>query len=128
VFACIVGSAVVECGIGLTRLQPTRGTAWNWKRQEIERSLSKAGEHLILVEYGPRHVADKEWVFNHGDIDAASVVWARSLGEAEDAELRRYFASRSAWRLRVENDNGPFILTGLTPAASGAQREPGKRP
>lgn len=128
VFACIVASAVVEFGIGLARLQPTRGKAWNWKRQEIERSLSRTGEHLILVEYGPRHVADKEWVFNHGDIDAASVVWARSLGEAEDAELRRYFASRSAWRLRVENDNGPFILTGLTPTATGAQREPGNRP
>jgi hypothetical protein len=52
------------------------------------------GQHLVFVpQNGFRH----EWVYNAADLDSARIVWARKLGPAEDAELMRRFASRSAW-------------------------------
>jgi hypothetical protein len=122
ILACLVLSFVAQAALSRLRLPRTRETAWPWRRLEIERSLSKNGEHLILVEYGPRHIPDREWVYNRADIDAAPVVWARSLGDAEDAELRRHFAGRTMWRLHVDDDFGPFTLTPLAPEASGANR------
>jgi hypothetical protein len=123
VLVCLVLSAVAEVGAALIRRQ-LRGTSWSWQRQEIERRLAKGGKHLILVEYGPRHDPGMEWVYNRADIDASAVVWARSLGESRDADVRRYFADRTAWRLAVSNDAGPFVLT---PLATDIPRQPQRR-
>jgi hypothetical protein len=122
IFACLVLSFLGQAAVSRLRLPRARETAWPWRRQEIERSLARNGKHLVLVEYGPRHLPDKEWVFNQADIDAAPVVWARSLGEAADAGLRRYFAGRTMWRLRIDDDYGSFTLVALGPAATGASR------
>ena len=56
----------------------------------------RSGRHVIFVRYtspGP-HL---EWVYNPADIDAAPVIWAHDLGEAENERLRRYYAGRSFW-------------------------------
>jgi len=56
----------------------------------------RSGRHVIFVRYtspGP-HL---EWVYNTADIDAAPVIWAHDLGEAENERLRRYYAGRSFW-------------------------------
>jgi hypothetical protein len=97
-------SVLMEFGVSLIRRQDGR---WYQQRQSIERRLADNGKHLILVEYGPEHIPDYEWVYNHADIDAAAVVWARSLGTSPDAELRRYFAGRTVWQLVVNEDSDP---------------------
>jgi hypothetical protein len=55
------------------------------------------GEHLVIVRYNQYHSSDNEWVYNRADIDSAKVVWARDMGDAENAELIRYFPHRHIW-------------------------------
>ena len=100
-------------------VRDNRATEWHRVRQATERRLASSGDHLILVEYGPRHLPDWEWVYNRADIDGSPIVWARSLGEPQDAALREYFATRTQWRLYVDDDKGPFDLTPLSEALRG---------
>jgi len=109
---CLTLSVATEMAAGVYRRLGGSGRWW-WQRQAMERQLTRSGKHLILVAYGPSHDPDEEWVHNRADIDAAPVVWARSLGESPDAELRRYFADRSVWQLVVPYDTGHFALTPL---------------
>jgi hypothetical protein len=55
--------------------------------------------HLVIVHYSQGHSVHDEWVYNDADIDAAPIVWARSMGPELDQRLLRYFADRQAWRL-----------------------------
>lgn len=109
--ACIVASWLAN---GLEGLRLDRDD-WSWRRQSIEDSLGVAGRHLVMVEYGQHHVPDFEWVFNRADIDTAPVVWARTLGPGADADLLRYFAGRTVWRIHVDDDRGPFALQPVRP-------------
>ncbi len=52
------------------------------------------GKLLIFVHYTPQHIFQDEWVYNDADIDAARVVWARDLGEPENAKLRAFYPDR----------------------------------
>lgn len=112
VFLCIAGSAATQVGIEALRRHQEDG--WAWERRKVEQSLARSGRHLVLVAYGASHLPDHEWVYNRGDIDAAPVVWARSLGDSADTALRRYFRGRTAWRLAVPSDTGPFHLVADT--------------
>jgi hypothetical protein len=78
-------------------------------RIAVNRRLSEApGRQLVFVRYWPRHTFD-EWVHNAADIDAARVVWARDLGDAENEKLLKYYSGRQAWLL--EPDFRPPRLT-----------------
>ena len=84
----------------------------NLDRAEILEWLARTpGQHLVIVRYGPRHDALREWVYNEPRIDRARVVWARDMGESANAELLRYFAGRRVWLLRVDDDRSPAALT-----------------
>jgi hypothetical protein len=63
------------------------------------------GQHLVIMRYGPCHLADPEWVYNAADIDAAKVVWAREMDSQSDQELLQYFKHRRVWL--VEPDASP---------------------
>jgi hypothetical protein len=82
--------------------------AWprgNLERAEIQRILeSSPGRHLVLVQYGRTHDPHKEWVYNAADIDATKVVWARDMGEADNAEVLRYFKDRQVWLLKADEN------------------------
>jgi hypothetical protein len=93
---------------------------WQFDRAAIVDKLeSEPGRHLIFVRYGSEHNCHAEWVFNAADIDGAKVVWARSMDQGSDAELRRYYADRRAWLLEPEARR-------LTPLASAeASASPG---
>jgi hypothetical protein len=69
------------------------------------------GGHLVIVQYGPHHPVDHEWVYNRADIDHARVVWAHDLGENGNRELIDYFKNRKVWLLTA--DTSPIKLQQL---------------
>jgi hypothetical protein len=70
----------------------------------IGRLKSAGGKHLVIVRYSPDHTPNWEWVYNDADIDAATVVWAREMDAARNAELIRYFHERRVWLLEPDRD------------------------
>lgn len=62
------------------------------------------GRDLVFVRYGPSADLHDEWIANGAEIDAAEIVWARSMGRREDLRLRRYFAGRTAWLVEIGMD------------------------
>jgi len=72
------------------------------RRAELVRRLEASpGRHLVIVRYGPDYNIHQEWVHNRADIDAARIVWARSISLTADRQLLEYFRARRIWRLRV---------------------------
>jgi len=63
------------------------------------------GKHLIMVRYSDDHNIHDEWVFNGAEIDGAKVLWARELGEEQNAELFTYFKDRKIWLVEPDVDN-----------------------
>ncbi len=55
------------------------------------------GDQLVIVRYNQYHNSDNEWVYNRADIDTAKIVWARDMGDRENAELIHYFPQRRVW-------------------------------
>lgn len=86
--------------------------AWprgNLDRLAITRQLEATpGRHLVIVNYGPRHDVDWEWVYNAADVDDSKIVWARATGIQEDQELLQYFHNRKVWHLN--GDQSPARL------------------
>jgi len=77
----------------------------NLERAELLSRLERSGgQHLVIVRYGPRHDALREWVYNEPQIDSAKVVWARDMGDGANRELVRYFSGRRVWLLEVDDD------------------------
>ena len=72
------------------------------RTQVIDALKDSPGKQLVIVRYSPRHVFQREWVYNEADIDAARIVWARDLGPEQDAELLRYYPDRTAWLLEPD--------------------------
>ncbi|HSE44680.1 MAG TPA: hypothetical protein VLA89_05060, partial [Gemmatimonadales bacterium] len=68
------------------------------------------GEHLVIVRYGPTHDPGRqlEWVYNAADIPGAKVIWARDMGEDENARLIDHYRHRRVWL--VEPDRLPVRL------------------
>lgn len=84
------------------------------RRAGILRQLeAETGRHLVIVTYGPEHEVHQEWVYNEADIDAANVVWARSLGWRADQRLADHFADRRIWQLWADEE--PCQLVPYTP-------------
>jgi hypothetical protein len=85
--------------------------AWNLQRARILDELQRgAGRHLVIVQYGPKHSKQNEWVYNEADIDRAKVVWAREMDAAQNRKLLEYFTERQAWLLEVNQDDSPLKL------------------
>ena len=86
----------------------------NLERVAIEKQLENLpGQQLVIVRQGPINI-DKEWVYNDPDIPGSKVIWARDMGENDNAELLAYFRDRKPWLLVVSDspaDNKPVVLT-----------------
>ena len=94
------------------------------RRIEVDRELAATpGKLLVFVRYWPQHIFQDEWVYNGADIDGQRVVWARDLGDAEDANLTAYYKDRKV--LVLEPDARPPRISAWVPAPSA---EPEKQP
>jgi len=72
----------------------------NIAKAMIEQELlrQRPGRHVILVRHSATTASQNEgWVYNPADIDAAPVIWAQDLGEAENEKIRAYYPDRSFW-------------------------------
>jgi hypothetical protein len=95
------------------------------------------GDHLVLVQYGPRHEIYEELVYNRADLDRSKVVWARSLSPEQDQKLFRHYPRRHVWILAEDgflklNDYRPgqeesTMSTHLHPAQNGRFQGPSKQ-
>jgi hypothetical protein len=74
-----------------------------------------SGKHLILVRYAPSHFVHNEYVYNEADIDAASIVWARDMGDQANRELLDYYRDRKVWLWQP--DIAPEAITLYQPAS-----------
>jgi hypothetical protein len=84
-------------------------------RRDVVRTLTQhGGRHAILVRYqSSDEISLIDWVYNHTDIDASQIVWARYMGADEDRELIRYYPDRTAWI--YDADTTPKALRPYTP-------------
>jgi hypothetical protein len=72
-------------------------------RAAIEKWLeARPRKQLVIVRYAPGHTPNQEWVYNHADIDASKVVWARDISPKSNARLLAYFHDREAWLLDAD--------------------------
>jgi hypothetical protein len=79
-------------------------------RAQVETRLSALpGPQLAIVRYQPDHQVLDEWVYNHPDIDASKVVWARELDPADNSRLIDYYRNRTVWL--VEPDSNPVAVS-----------------
>jgi hypothetical protein len=79
------------------------------ERSRLLTSLNaQGGRHLVIVQYGPAHDVDAEWVYNEADIDNAHVVFARDMGASENLPLVQYFKDRKIWLLKAD-DSPPTL-------------------
>jgi hypothetical protein len=73
-------------------------------RAAIEKWLeARPRKQLVIVRYAPGHTPNQEWVYNHADIDASKVVWARDISPKSNARLLAYFHDREAWLLDADS-------------------------
>jgi len=97
----LIQVAIFAAAFVLYRNQPP--PEWATRRAEIQDRLeAMGGKHLVVVHYSDSQSPHEEWVWNRADIDAARVVWARSLGADEDRELLEHFGDRRLWELRPD--------------------------
>jgi hypothetical protein len=79
-------------------------------RAEVESRLKALpGPQLAIVRYQPDHQVLDEWVYNHPDIDASKVVWARELDQVDNKRLIDYYRNRTVWL--VEPDSSPVAVS-----------------
>jgi hypothetical protein len=68
-----------------------------------QRLLEKyPGHHVIFVRHTGTQIPSEAWIYNPADIDAAPVIWAWDLGQAENGRLRAYFQGRSFWLFKPD--------------------------
>jgi hypothetical protein len=96
----------------LARLPDTNLTSANLVRPQVLQRLARRGRHhIVIVRYGPTHDVGKDFdvVYNHADIDASDVIWARDMGATKNRELIDFYPDRECWLLNP--DVKPWSLT-----------------
>ena len=84
-------------------------------RPQVEQQLAAlGGQHVVIVRYPPQHDPNRnfEVVYNHADLDASTVIWARDMGPDANRELLQYYSGRRFWLL--DPDAKPWMLSPYT--------------
>ena len=103
-----LGLPITETHLWWARLTPSeRGLE---RARLLTRLEQMPGQHLVIVRYGPAYDPGSqiEWVYNRADIDHSKVIWAREMGNAENARLLHYYRDRHIWL--IEPDRQPVQL------------------
>jgi len=74
------------------------------------------GNHLAFVRAKTDINNLFQWIYNSADIDGSRFVWARDLGDAENAQLAESMAGRKVWM--VDPNVEPATLTAYDPFTS----------
>jgi hypothetical protein len=70
---------------------------------------AQPGRHLVFVRPKSDEMNLFQWIYNRADIDSAKIVWARDMGDVENARLERYFEGRKVWM--VDPNVQPATIT-----------------
>jgi hypothetical protein len=115
-----LGLPITETHLWWARLTPSeRGLE---RARLLTRLEQMPGQHLVIVRYRPAYDPGRqiEWVYNRADIDRAKVVWAREMGDVENAHLLEYYRNRHLWL--IEPDRQPVQLQPYPVPSGGATR------
>jgi hypothetical protein len=95
----------------------------NQNKPRITAELAKTpGNHLVFVKAKTDPNNLFQWIYNGADLDGSRLVWARDLGDAENARLAAYMAGRRAWLVNPNVE--PATLAAYDPAAGGTPATP----
>jgi hypothetical protein len=84
-------------------IKKDNSSSWQEQRAQLLKRLKREdGKHLVVVNYGPGHSLQNEWVYNEADIDHSKVVFAHSINSTQDCQLVEYFQSRRIWSLDAD--------------------------
>jgi hypothetical protein len=84
-------------------IKKDNSSSWQEQRAQLLKRLKQEdGEHLVVLNYGPGHSFQNEWVYNEADIDHSKVVFARAIDTTQDCQLVEYFKSRRIWSLDAD--------------------------
>jgi len=91
----------------------------NRNKPRIMAELAKiSGNHLVFVKAKTNPGNLFQWIYNGADIDGSRFVWARDLGDAENAQLAASMAGRSVWMVNPNVE--PATLTVYDPATGAS--------
>ena len=99
----------------------------NRNKPRIMADLAKTpGNHLVFVKAktGPNNLF--QWIYNAADIDGSRIVWARDLGDAENAPLAASMAGRRIWM--VDPNVEPATLVVYDPATPKTALQSSRQP
>ena len=102
--------------------KPLRPHPRQWVHQQLQ--ADPAPQHLVIVSYGDDYRIVDDWVYNHPDIDASPVVWARHMGEAKNEQLVEYFPDRKIWRWHLDGDDQMTLQESALPSNRLAGPQP----
>jgi hypothetical protein len=99
-----------------TGARQNQSSAWNVQRAKLIAQLQQqGGRHLILVSYATEDFRHPVWEYNEANIDAAKVVWARTMDRTQNCKLLDYFRDRQLWSLEIHGEQSRPTLA-LHPA------------
>jgi hypothetical protein len=119
----LAGWAVVTLAQQTARGDPPQ--LWAISRLEVTNQLEDqaAQEHrgqVVFVMMAEGQPAFAEWVYNGADIDAQTVIFARSLGPNRDIAVAKYYPTRHLWQAWLKPDGELDRLTTYDPAKKSA--------
>lgn len=92
----------------------------NTRELVAEQLANQPGKQLVLVSYDmAKHYPGDELVHNWADFASQKILWARSKGDAKDADLCTHYGDRSFWGLNTDDES--YTLTPLDLCKAGKQ-------
>ena len=86
-------------------------------KPRITAELAKTpGNHLVFVKPKTDPANLYQWIYNSADLSSARDVWARDLGDSENAQLAASMSGRTVWM--VDPNVNPATLAPYDPATS----------
>ncbi len=103
---CLVGGIVLGWALVTLARQSARGDVpypWVLDRLDTISKLESQSDtdhrgHVVFVMMAEGQPAFAEWVYNGPNIDAQTVIFARSLGPARDVAVAQYYPTRHLWQ------------------------------